>query len=528
MIKRFLLSFVSAFTVIVSIAQNSCPIIPQPNRIDFSEEYFCFSERLNIEFDNDSLKQAVVYLKANLKKYSNKKIQFKCQSNTPLIYLSTEGKPGIENDGYELTVDKNKIILRSSSLKGMFYGVQSVLQLCLFSPNENGIISIRCCHIEDSPRYQWRGLMLDESRHFFGKEKVKQLLDYMALHKLNVFHWHLTDAPGWRLQIKKYPKLAKVGGRGNDSNPDVKASYYTQREIKQIVRYASKRHIEIIPEIDMPGHATAANRAYPEFSGGGSEKFPEFTFNPGKDEVYQYLTNILKEVKMLFPSQYIHLGGDEVHFGNHQWKDNEDIQQLMKRENLENVKQVEQYFIRRMADSVNVMGKKVIGWDEVTESGLDENTTRVMWWRHDKQHLLNEAIDKGYQVIMCPRIPMYFDFIQDESHHYGRTWGGFCDIEKVYDFPTKDINRDNKLVVGIQACVWTENIQNSNRLDFMTFPRLSAMAEAGWTNEEGKDYTSFTGRLKSMIEIYEKDNIYYYDLFNPGKNPEPIGVSKRK
>lgn len=525
--RKLLITLVIVLSGMVLFAQKSvCPIIPLPNNIEYKSGQLILSKKLRIDYGDKTLDSLVGRLKRSLNQYSETRFKFSEKKGTPVIKLEIDNKLNIGEEAYKLDVTSTDITIKASTKKGLYYGIQSVIQLVLFSANENGRIAIRCCSITDKPRYVWRGLMLDESRHFFGKEKVKQLIDYMALHKLNVFHWHLTDVAGWRIEIKKYPKLALVGGKGNDHDPNAEVKYYTQKEIAEIVKYAQDRFVEVIPEIDMPGHAAAANRAYPEYSGGGSEKHPDFTFNPGKEEVYQYLSDILEEVKTLFPSEYIHVGGDEVHFGNQQWKEDADVQNLMKVHDLKDLKEVEQYFLRRMADSIAYIGKKVIGWDEVIKSGLNNKTTVVMWWRHDKPHLLNDAIEKGFKVVMCPRIPLYFDFVQHDSHKYGRRWGGFCDIEKVYRFPGTDIDRDNKQIAGIQANVWTERIQNNERLDFMTFPRLSAMAEAAWSNDETKVYSAFVIRLTAMMRLFDMDGIYYFDPYNVEKHPEPKGIEK--
>ncbi len=395
----------------------------------------------------------------------------------------------------------------------------------MFSESENGKISLPLLTIEDEPRFGWRGVMLDESRHFFGTEKIKQLLDVMSMHKLNVFHWHLTDDPGWRIEIKKYPNLALIGGQGNDINSDGPVEYYTQDEIREIVKYAADRYIEVIPEIDMPGHARAANRAYPEFSGGGSKSHPEFTFNPGKAETYAYLMDILREITTLFPSKYIHLGGDEVHFGNENWKTDTDVKRLMKQEKLKDLKAVETYFVHRMADSIKALDKIVIGWDEIVDHNLAPENSLVMWWRHDKTDKLKAAVNQNYEVVLCPRIPLYFDFDQDESHQYGRKWrDGYASLELVYDFPPDTLaqfTNNSKLIKGIQANIWTERIHDINRLDYMTYPRLSALSEAAWTNNKNKNFDDFNRRLKPMLSWLDKLNIDYYNPFQPELSPEP-------
>jgi len=437
--------------------------------------------------------------------------------------------PGTEkNQAYSLHINKNQVTISAGTLQGMFYGLQTLRQLFLFGQNDYNTFTLPVLEINDSPRFAWRGIMLDESRHFFGKEKVKEILDLMALHKLNIFHWHLTDVPGWRIEIKQYPKLTTVGGLGNYSNPDAPAQFYTQDDIREIVKYAADRFIEIVPEIDMPGHAAAANRAYPEFSGGGSERYPEFTFNPGKKETYTYLTNILKEVAELFPSKYIHLGGDEVHFGNAHWKINPDVQRLMKDQQLPDLKGVESYFIRRIADSVKVLGKTVVGWDEIVDHGLDPKNSVVMWWRHNMPEKLHTALTENYNVVLCPRIPLYFDFVQDKSHNYGRKWGGaFAPLDLVYTFPPDTLpgfKQHYNQVKGLQANVWTERIQNNQRLDYMLNPRLSGMAEAAWTEKENKNYNDFLNRLKPMLSYFEKQGIGYYNPFESKSTPEPVDV----
>ena len=368
--------------------------------------------------------------------------------------------------------------------------------------------------------------MLDESRQFFGKEEVKKILDEMAFYKLNRFHWHLTDEPGWRIEIKQYPRLSLVGGIGNYHNPIAPAQYYTQKDIEEIVAYAAELHISVIPEIDMPGHATAANRAYPEFSGGGSAKHPEFTFNPGKEETYQYLSNILKEIDVLFPSQMIHIGGDEVSFGNEKWKTDPAVQQLMKDQKLTSLEAVEHYFLKRMADSVIKQNNMILGWDEVTASSLPTGKTIVFWWRQEKPEQLKNALEKGYKVVLCPRIPFYFDFVQDSSNLAGRRWPGglFSSLKGVYDFTVNNlpagVDKNSPLIEGIQANLWTETVASTQRMYYLTFPRLIALAEAAWTNADKKDFGQFEKRLKTALPLLKAQGIYYFD--NPKQTPEPI------
>ncbi|MCH5599604.1 family 20 glycosylhydrolase [Niabella ginsengisoli] len=360
--------------------------------------------------------------------------------------------------------------------------------------------------------------MLDESRHFFGAEKVKSILDWMAYYKLNRFHWHLTDAPAWRIEIKQYPKLALIGGIGSHSNPDEPAQFYTQEQIAEIVSYAANRNIVVIPEIDMPGHATAANRAYPQFSGGGSEKHPEFTFHPAKEETYQYLTNILREVQAMFPSKMLHLGGDEVSFGNAKWMADAAVKKLMATKGLKTVTDVERYFMQRMADSVFKMNAKLLAWDEVANMDFPKNKTIVFWWRHDKPEQLTTVLNKGYSTVLCPRLPLYFDFVQDSTHTVGRKWGGgFSPLQDVYNFNAENLpgvtSKNQDQILGIQANLWTETMRRSDQLDFMLFPRMAALSEASWKSSEKNNYQEFTGILKKHFILYDKEGINFYNSF---------------
>lgn len=415
-------------------------------------------------------------------------------------------------EAYVLEVTKRKITVRASSETGYFYGMQTLRQEVAAGAVYRGVI-------KDAPRYGWRGYMLDESRHFFGMEKVKQILDIMAYYKLNRFHWHLTDAPGWRIEIKAFPELTRAGAVGNFSDPDAPAAFYTQEQIREIVQYAAERHIEVIPEIDMPGHATASNRAYPAYSGGGTEKNPDFTFNPGKEETYAYLGQILTELAGLFPSHYIHIGGDEVSFGSEAWNADADVQALMTREGLNTLKEVEGYFIRRMADKVHQLGKVMMGWDDMMECGISSEQNALLWWRHDKPERLQAMIDGGFPVVLCPRRPLYLDFVQHESHQVGRRWNGFCPLEDVYAFPQKD----DPHILGMQGNAWTEHIHTMDRLDFMTFPRLIAMSEAAWTQPDRKDYDDFCRRLEQAYLYLDQQHVFYFDTRNPQRHAEPAG-----
>lgn len=527
---KFVISYCMRLSLIVLLVFISFlgftqSIIPFPNQYKKELGELNIPENISIFSEDDEFAELIPLFIQTAKDYFE--LDIKKVNYNSLIQLRKNSKLQ-GKEAYKLKISNSHIYVEAGYAQGCFYGLQTLLQL-LEASSKDG--KLTCAVIEDTPRYSWRGLMLDESRHFFGVEQVKQILDLMAMQKLNLFHWHLTDVPGWRIEIKKYPLLTNIGGIGNLSEKNAPASFYTQEQIREIVNYARQRFIEIVPEIDMPGHATAAVKAYPEYSGGGSERYPDFTFNPGKESTYTFLTDILREVSELFPSQYIHIGGDEVHFGNEQWASIEEVQNLMEVQNLKTLVEVEHYFLHRMADSIQQIGKTVIGWDEVVTAGLNNENTLVMWWRHDKPQLLEQALKKNYQVIMCPRIPLYFDFVQHELHSHGRKWkDAFAPIESVYSFPaetfTGGIPVENPLIIGIQGNVWSETIHTPERLQFMLYPRLSALAEAAWTDESRKSPASFFARLNRMLRTYEKQGIHFYDFRNPDIEQEISGPNK--
>jgi hexosaminidase len=505
-------------------AQTQVPIIPQPKSSKKNSGCFNLSTYTPLIVANNTNPQAAHYLQQELLKHNHIALAIKLKANQPAISFEIVPAKSLNGDLYQLQMSASRISIKAASNEGLFYGTISLLQLIKQTEVKNNIIKLDCWEVKDSPFYQWRGLMLDESRHFFGKQKVKQILNWMAFYKLNKFHWHLTDQTGWRIEIKAYPKLTLIGGIGNYSDSLVPAQYYTQEDIKEIVNYASARYIEVIPEIDMPGHAGASNKAYPEFNGGGSEKHPNFTFNPGKEETYTYLTNILREVNTLFIAHKIHMGGDEVDFGIDGWKTDSDVKQLMENKKLKTVKDVERYFVKRMADSIINLNSEVLGWDEVINSNLPIDKTIVFWWRHDKTQELSNAIDKGYKTVLCPRLPLYFDFVQDSSHTIGRKWDGkFAPLESVYNFPTKEIlnyPKASKLIIGLQANLWTESFSTWQQLDYMLFPRITALAESAWTNPQQKNIQNFYNRLRKQLPLFAQAGLYYFDPFMPLRYPE--------
>jgi hexosaminidase len=451
-------------------------------------------------------------------------------SNIPKQDIDLKILPSSDVYGsYELVTSENKVAITAPDSAGLFNGLVTLLQLYKSANPSNNKLVLPRVVIHDQPRFGWRGFMLDESRHFFGKQVVKELLDWMAFYKLNRFHWHLSDSQGWRIEIKKYPLLTSVGGKGNFTDSLAVATYYTQEDIREIVAYAKVRFITIIPEIDMPGHATAATRAYPILSGGDAPNYPGFTFDPANDETYTYLTDILTEIRTLFPSGIIHLGGDEVAFGIAAWKNNPRVAKLMAANQFTELNQVEHYFLRRMGDSVLKFSNYLMCWDEAVSAGLPVSTTYISWWRQNKPESLNEAISKGYKVVLCPRLPLYFDFVQDSTHKSGRKWDKkkFNSYLDIYHFPENSIIAglsDKTNILGLQGNLWTETVISKKRLQYLIFPRMASLAEAGWAASSAKSDTRFNTSLEAHLLLYDKKNIYYYNPFHPDQHPEPIDV----
>ncbi|UIR57517.1 beta-N-acetylhexosaminidase [Sphingobacterium sp. SRCM116780] len=519
---------ITIFIVSYNSAKAQLSIIPKPERIQVLEEEYVFPASSKINILDEEFESVGRYLQQQLLS----KFGFTstiAPNKSVFSSIQFERRASLEQEEYEIKIEKNILTVYASTRVGATYAVSSILQAFSFGKRSPQNISMKAFAIKDKPAYPWRGFMLDESRHFFGKEKVKSLLNWMAFYKLNKFHWHLTDEPAWRLEIQKYPLLTLVGGIGTYTNSLAPAAYYSQADIAEIIAYADERQIEVIPEIDMPGHATAANKAYPQLSGGGNDKHPDFTFHPAKDLTYSFLTNVLRETKALFPSSIIHLGGDEVSFGSDAWNSDSAIQRLKSKENLKDNKSVENYFMRRMADSLKTMDATLLVWDEMVDAGLSKDKTLLIWWRHDKPEQLTTILKSGYKTILSPRLPFYFDFVQEESHKYGRKWGKLYNpLEDVYNFSPSNYDSlaiEKNQILGIQANLWTETVTNTNRLDYLIFPRIAALAEVAWTKKGNKNYEEFKESLKKHLNLYREANLYYYDPFNKS-NPEPVVMKK--
>jgi hexosaminidase len=428
------------------------------------------------------------------------------------------------NEDYILKADTKGVILAGATGKGEFYALQSLLQLLppqIFSSSlEKGTkLTVPACTIFDRPRYGHRGSMLDVARHFFPVSFVKRYIDLLALHKMNRFHWHLTDDQGWRIEIKKYPKLTEIGSKRKESmkghyndwkfDGTPHGGFYTQEEIKDVIAYAQKKYITIIPEIEMPGHALAALASYPELActekslkGGPFEVtgiwgVHDDVFCP-TETTFKFLEDVLAEVIALFPSEYVHIGGDEC--PKTAWKQSAFCQALMKKEGLKNEHELQSYFIKHFDKFLTSKGKKIIGWDEILEGGISPNAT-IMSWRGVEGGIA--ATQQNHDAIMTPTGFCYLDYYQSDPSTEPLAIGGYLPLEKVYSYdpmPKALTPEQAKHILGVQANLWTEYIQTPSQVEYMAYPRACAIAETGWTSAKLKDYDDFTTRLKIHFE----------------------------
>ena len=436
-----------------------------------------------------------------------------------------------DNDQYTLTVTPESIRVEGDTYNGTFYGIQSLIQLLPLKVASS--LSIPAVTILDSPRFSYRGMHLDVGRHFFPVSFIKKYIDYIALHKMNYFHWHLTDDQGWRIEIKKYPELTEIGSCRNGTiighSPGVGSDhirycgFYTQDEIKEVVKYAAARYITVVPEIEMPGHSEAALTAYPFLgcSGTGSYKVQESwgifknVYCAGKDSTFNFIQDVLNEVIALFPSNLIHIGGDECPKTN--WKSCVDCQGRIKAEGLKDEYELQSYFIRRIEKYLNSKGRNIIGWDEILEGGLAPNAT-VMSWRGEEGGIA--AAKQLHHVIMTPASHVYFDHSQVRKDDYLNI-GGYLPLEKVYSYEPvpKELNQEQgKRVLGAQANVWTEYMKYPWKVEYMIFPRMSALSEVLWSAKENRNWPSFKKRLQDQFKRYDLWKANYSKSYLEGKD----------
>jgi hexosaminidase len=540
MYKKIFVSLCICIAVSAGIvnAQDSNPnlnIIPAPVSVKKAVGVFILSQETTIIADSVTNK-AVVFLTDYLKNKAMLHIRIKANDGAGIpnsLVLTATGTDNLPVDGYRLTITPQQILIAGKGA-GLFYGIQTLIQLM---PAERAAIAkLPCLQIEDYPRFGYRGLMLDVSRHFFSVEFVKKYIDLMAAYKLNNFHWHLTDDQGWRIEIKKYPKLTEISsqraqtviGNYHDRTPQQfdntpYGGFYTQDQIRDVVKYASDRYINIVPEIEMPGHSEAVLAAYPELSCDPSSTTYKVAETWGvfhniycpSDKTFSFLQDVLTEVMDLFPGKYIHVGGDEV--PKDAWKKSEFCQKLIKKLGLKDDKlsskedKLQSYFIQRMEKFVNSKGRSIIGWDEILEGGLSPNAT-VMSWRGEAGGIA--AAQQNHNVVMTPGSGgLYIDQLQGKQNLEPLSIGGYDPLSKIYSYnpiPAVLTPDQQKYIVGVQANLWTEYIPTDNKVEYMILPRILALSEVAWTPLASKNYTDFANtRLPSHLAWFDENKFDY-------------------
>lgn len=513
--------------------QTQINLIPRPASIKRLSGQFKFGRQTKIVVRDQESRQAADLLNDYLKKSFALTLEIVTVApvNNAIYFDSLNESDSRTEDSYRVLISPNAVRL-SGRGAGTFYAIQSFLQ---FLPAKlKGTAGIPAVEINDTPRFPYRRMHLDVGRHFFSVEFIKKYLDLMAQYKFNRFHWHLTDDQGWRIEIKKYPRLTEIGGyreeteKGKNFMPFVgdgipHGGFYTQEQIREIVAYAKARYITIIPEIEMPGHSSAALAAYPEF--GCKENYPykvPTTWNIFKEiycpteQTFKFLEDVLAEVIDLFPdSPYIHIGGDEV--PQDHWKESAFVQELKRREGLKDEHEVQSYFIRRIEKFVNSKGKKIIGWDEILEGGLAPNAV-VMSWHGEKGGI--EAAKAKHEVVMAAQEFLYFNFGQGDPKYEPINHANHLPLEKVYSYdplPKELSQEEAKYILGAQGNVWTEYFKTPEQIEYQILPRMLALAEVIWSQPENKNYQDFHKRLQSHFAHFDQQKINY-------RIPEPAGL----
>ncbi len=532
--KAFFVFLLAAFAL--NVWAQEINLIPQPVKLEVNptEKPFVLNAG-SLILAPDSLIPNASFLKDYVFKYYgqilNTSVDGQQQSNVIKFILEPAGNKN--PDQYTLSSNSEQVTISSSSARGIFYGVQTLIQL--LPPLKNTTLTIPAVNITDYPRFDYRGMHLDVSRHFFDIAFVKQYIDYLALHKMNYFHWHLTDDHGWRIEIRKYPKLTEIGawrngsiiglypGTGNDGIRH--GGYYTQEQIREVIKYAAERYITIIPEIEMPAHNMAVLAAYPELGTTPGKTYEVAQtwgiFNKFNnvlqptEKTFQFLEQVLTEVMDLFPAPYVHIGGDEA--SKIWWKQSAVSQKIMKENGLKDENALQSYFIHRIEKFVNSKGKTIIGWNEILQGGLAPNAV-VMSWQGEKGGIA--AAKQQHKVIMTPELKLYFNhaqFIKEDS----LTANKFSPMVDVYNYdpiPAELNNAQAQYIWGAQGCLWSEYITNPSKVQYMLFPRLDALSEMLWSPKEKRNYPDFLRRLRTQFKRYDLMNITYSKRYLEGGN----------
>jgi hexosaminidase len=520
-----------------AVRAEKAAVIPQPTELELLENAgFVISSDTRIAVSGDT-KRHGEYLAEKLRPATGFDLDTKWRifgtKGTIALELD-EDLAELGDEGYSFESGPDGILISARKPAGVFYGIQTLLQLLppeIYGEDQlEGIEwAVPGVRITDIPRFQWRGLMLDSSRHFMPLDFVKKFIDLLALHKMNTFHWHLTDDQGWRVEIKAYPKLTEIGAHrdetliGHGGRPPFEydgqphGGYYTQEQLREIVEYAKDRFITVVPEIEMPGHAMAAIASYPELSCHGNQievakrwgVMPDI-FCAGKDEVFDFLQQVLVEVMDIFPSEFIHVGGDEAPKG--QWQKCPLCQARIKEEGLKDEHELQSYFITRMEKFLSSHGRRLIGWDEILEGGLAPGAT-VMSWRGENGAIA--AARSGHDAVMAPTTYTYFDYYQGPSAGQPLAIGGNLPLDKVYSFnpiPAELNAEEAKHILGVQGQLWSEYLKTPSHTEYMAFPRACALAEVAWSQPEDKDFESFHGRLLRHKRRLDELDVNHYPI----------------
>ena len=492
-----------AFLFPLFLHSQNIDVVPAPAQVEIKEGFFNYSKGLGIKMDEADEQSTAIMARFANQLFATKRFKVPPATNAEkkiVLQLLSANSDSSNDESYRIRISPDSVLIQSHSHRGLSYACQSVVQLFINSPLTNQIVA---AEINDSTQYKWRGMELDVCRHFFSKEVVKQYIDLLAQFKMNVFHWHLTDDQGWRIEIKKYPKLTEVGAWRTEKDGTKYGGFYTQDDIKEIVAYANERYVTIVPEIELPGHSSAAIAAYPELScnPNGVKVIPN-TWGIKRDIYcpsdfsFQFMRDVLDEVCELFPGKFIHLGGDEA--PKAAWKESSVAQDLIKKEHLKNEEELQHYFLKKVEDYLATKNKRAIGWGEIVKGGLSDSVVVMSWL---SRHAGVKAAEHGNQAIMTPRLFCYFDYPQKITDKRGAWYMTNLSLRKVYHFNpnAKSLSSEKqKLILGGQANVWTEHIANEKELRHQIMPRLAAMSEALWSKPEQKNFQSFKRRAKGI------------------------------
>ncbi|AQQ09750.1 Beta-hexosaminidase [Sedimentisphaera cyanobacteriorum] len=509
-------------------AESDLNIIPKPYKTAVNEGEFALNPDTNIYTEKQTEKLARLFAK-ELTGSPSAAENLRISSRKEGVFVDLNPAFGhLTKEGYHLSITPEKLALESAGKAGIFYGLQTLVQIAEPQKDGTGFV-FPCAEISDKPRFKWRGMHLDVCRHFMPVEFVKKYIDLLALHKMNRFHWHLTEDQGWRIEIKKYPRLTEIGskrketviGRNTDKyDGKPHGGFYPQKEIREVVEYAAERFVTVVPEIEMPGHSVAALAAYPEYSCAGGPfqvrtrwGVSKDVYCVGKDKTIRFLKDVLREVIELFPGEYVHIGGDEC--PKDRWKNCKDCQRKIKQKGLENEKQLQGWFISHINEFLKQNGRKLVGWDEILEGGLTKDAAVMFWrsWLGDE--VVIDAAKAGNDLIMAPTSHTYFDYYQGPRKSEPLAIGGFIPLKKVYSFDPVPANMPENLthhILGAQAQLWTEYIKTPKQAEYMAYPRGCALAEVCWTAPSNKDFKGFINRLKTHLKRLDQMSVNYRKL----------------